>query len=155
MSSHLNSPFLFDGPATPGELPPMARVTTVELNDEAVAYPNDTLKGAGVVNDTIGTTDVVVFWQSGVASALDDRSLANGQDVCASSVFERTLNGQTLTFVTDGDTITDEQTGSTWNILGQATEGELAGEKLTPVVKVDHFWFSWAAFRPDTRIYQG
>ena len=25
---------------------------------------------------------------------------------------------------------------------------------VKPVVKVDHFWFSWAAFRPDTRIYQ-
>jgi hypothetical protein len=150
-----NSPFLFDGPPTPGELPPMARVTTVDLNGEAVAYPNDTLKEAGVVNDTVGGTDVAVFWHSGLASALDDSSLAGGQDVGASGVFERALNGQTLTFVTDGDTVTDEQTGSTWNILGQATEGELAGEELTPVVKVDHFWFSWAAFRPDTRIYQG
>lgn len=132
----------------------MARITTVELNDEAVAYPNTVLQEAGVANDTVGGVDVAVFWQPGLASALGDSSIAQGEDVGASGVFERTLNGQTLTFVTDGQTITDEQTGSVWNILGLATEGELAGEQLTPVVKVDHFWFSWAAFRPDTRIYQ-
>ncbi len=149
-----SSPFLYDGPLTPDQLPPMARITTVELNDEAVAYPNDVLKEAGVANDTVGGVDVVVFWQPGVASALDSGSIADGQDVGASTVFERMLNGQTLTFITDGQTITDEQTGSAWNILGQATAGELAGQQLTPVVKVDHFWFSWAAFRPDTRIYQ-
>ncbi|NHZ71761.1 MAG: DUF3179 domain-containing protein, partial [Aquificales bacterium] len=149
-----SSPFLYDGPQTPGQLPPMARISTVDLNDDAVAYPNDVLKEKGVINDTVGGVDVAVFWQPGVASALDSGSIADGQDVGASAVFERTLNGETLTFVTDGDTITDEQTGSVWNILGQAVDGELAGEQLTPVVKVDHFWFSWAAFRPETRIYQ-
>lgn len=149
-----SSPFLFRGPDTPDQLPAMARVTTVELNGEAVAYPNDVLQEAGVVNDTVAGIEVAVFWQPGLASALDSSSIAGGQDVGASGVFERTLDGQVLTFTTNGETITDEATGSTWNILGQATDGELAGQSLKPVVKVDHFWFSWAAFRPDTRIYQ-
>ena len=149
-----SSPFLFRGPATPDQLPAMARVTTVELNGEAVAYPNDVLQEVGVVNDTVDGVEVAVFWQPGLASALDSSSIADGQDVGASGVFERTLNGRALTFTTNGETITDEETGSTWNILGQATAGELAGQTLKPVVKVDHFWFSWAAFRPDTRIYQ-
>ena len=148
------SPFLYDGPTTPGQLPPMARVTTVELNSEAVAYPNDVLQELRVANDTVGGTDVVVFWQPGLASALDSSNLAAGRDVGANGVFERTLDGQTLSFVAADETITDEQTGSVWNILGEAISGELAGQSLTPVVKVDHFWFSWAAFRPDTRIYQ-
>jgi hypothetical protein len=148
-----SSPFLFDG-LTPEELPPMARVTTVELNDEAVAYPNDVLKEIGVANDNVGGVDVVVFWQPGLASALDSGDIATGQDIGANGVFERSLDGQVLTFSASDSTITDDQTGSTWNIFGQATDGELAGQSLTPVVKVDHFWFSWAAFRPDTRIYQ-
>lgn len=149
-----SSPFLFDGPPSPDQLPPMARVTTVELNGEAVAYPNQVLEEAVVANDTVGDVDVVVFWQPGVASALDSSDIAAGRDVGASAVFERALNGQTLTFVAEGETILDEQTGSTWNVLGEAVAGELAGAALEPVVKVDHFWFSWAAFRPDTRIYQ-
>ncbi|HRQ42076.1 MAG TPA: DUF3179 domain-containing (seleno)protein [Chloroflexota bacterium] len=148
-----SSPFLFQGD-TPDQLPPMTRVTTVALADEAVAYPNETLAQVGVVNDEVGDTAVVVIWQPGLASALDSSSIAEGQDVGASGVFDRSLNGQTLTFVQEGDSIVDEQTGSVWNIFGQAIAGELAGQSLTPLVKVDHFWFSWAAFRPDTRIYQ-
>jgi len=31
--------------------------------------------------------------------------------------------------------------------------GPLAGKQLTPVVAVNHFWFSWAAFRPETRVF--
>ena len=149
-----NSPFLFDGPFPPDQLPPMARVTTVALNGEAVAYPEEVLREVSVVNDTVGGVDVAVFWQPGLASALDSSTLAAGRDVGATGVFERSLNGQTLTFVAEGETIVDEQTGSTWNVLGEALNGERAGEQLEPVVKVDHFWFSWAAFRPDTRIYQ-
>jgi len=148
-----SSPFLFRG-QTPDQLPAMARVTTVEVHDEAVAYPNDVLKELRVVNDTVGGIDVTVFWQPGLASALDSANIAAGQDVGANGVFERLLNGRLLTFSTNDSAITDDQTGSTWNIFGEAIDGELAGQSLTPVVKVDHFWFSWAAFRPDTRIYQ-
>ena len=51
-------------------------------------------------------------------------------------------------------TILDEETGSEWNILGEALAGELEGSRLEPVVVIDHFWFSWAAIRPETRIYE-
>lgn len=149
-----SSPFLFDGPVTPGQLPPMARVMTVDLNGEAVAYPNDVLEQVRVVNDTVGGQDLVVIWQPGLASVLDTGSLADGRDVGTNAVFERELEGLMLTFAADGDRIIDEQTGSIWNVLGRAVSGELEGSQLTPVVKVDHFWFSWAAFKPETRIYQ-
>ncbi len=36
-------PFLFDGQVEDGLLPPMARVVTVDLGSEAVAYPYDLL----------------------------------------------------------------------------------------------------------------
>ena len=51
-------------------------------------------------------------------------------------------------------TILDEETGSEWNILGETVAGELEGSRLEPVVGIDHFWFSWNAFRPKTRIYE-
>jgi hypothetical protein len=149
------SPFLYDGPRTPGELPPMARVLTVELNGEAVAYPNDVLPELHVVNDTIGGTDVVVIWEPGTASALEGAGVASGSDVGAAAAFERELDGQMLTFRFEDGKIVDEQTGSEWNVLGQAIDGPLAGSELVPVVSVNHFWFSWAAFMPETRIYEG
>ena len=148
-----SSPFLYDGPTTPGQLSPLTRVTTVDLNGEAVAYPNDVLEQERVVNDTVGGIDLVVIWQSGLASVFGGSS-ADGQDVGSNGVFERELEDLMLSFAVDGDRIIDEQTGSVWNVLGQAVSGELEGSQLNPVVKVDHFWFSWAAFKPETRIYQ-
>jgi hypothetical protein len=149
-----SSPFLFRGPATPGALSPMARVLTVDLNGEAVAYPYDVLAEALVVNDVVGGQPVAVFWQPGVASALDSSSIAAGRDVGSAAAFSPELNGRQHTFVNQRGRIVDAETGSVWNLSGQAVEGELAGQQLAPVVGVNHFWFSWAAFKPETRIYQ-
>jgi hypothetical protein len=149
-----SSPFLYQGPPTPGKLPAVARVLTVDLGGEAVAYPYDVLQKVRVVNDAVGGTDVVVLWAPGTASALDAGSVAGGRDVGAANVYTRTVDGQRLTFALDGDRIVDTETDSTWNILGQATAGKLAGKALQPVVAINHFWFSWAAFKPETRVYQ-
>ena len=149
-----NPPFLYRGPETPGDLPPVARVLTIDLKGEAVAYPYDILQQMNVVNDTVGGTEVVVLWAAGTASALDGGTVAGGRDVGAASAYLRELDGQALTFALDGSKIVDDQTASEWNVLGQAVNGPLAGKQLTPVVAVNHFWFSWAAFKPETRIYQ-
>ncbi len=149
-----NTPFLYRGPQTPGELPPMARVLTIDLNGEAAAYPYETLAQVGAVNDTVGGEAVVVFWQAGTASALDSGSVAGGRDVGSAAAYRRTVAGQTLTFSPGGESaFTDAETGSTWDILGRALDGPLAGTQLEPVVSINHFWFSWAAFRPETRVY--
>lgn len=149
-----STPFAYDGPPTPGRLLPVERVLAVELGGERVAYPYQTLSGLEVVNDTVGGTDLVVFWAAGTASALDSAAIADGRDVGTATAFERTVEGQTLTFVQDGDGFRDAETGSLWNALGTATAGDLAGTQLTPVVAVNHFWFSWAAFKPDTRVFE-
>jgi thiol-disulfide isomerase/thioredoxin len=148
------SPFLFRGPKTPGQLPAMARVLTVEMNDEAVAYPFTELEKVQVVNDVVGGTPIVVFWKAGTASALDSGVIAQGRDVGTADTYSRELNGQTLTFLIDGESFKDEQTGSEWTVLGRAVDGPLASRQLDPVVNVNHFWFSWAAFRPETRIFR-
>jgi hypothetical protein len=149
-----NSPFLYEGPKTPDVLPPVARVITVDSDGEAVAYPYDILRREDVVNDTVGGKPVVVLWAPGTASALDKGTVATGRDVGSAAVFSRSLDGRTLTFRSEGGRIVDEQTGSEWNPLGRALEGELTGQQLEQVVSIDHFWFSWAAFRPDTRVYK-
>ncbi len=155
-------PFLYDGPPTPDVLPPMARVVTVDpsassgqaLNEEAVAYPYDVLQEVHVVNDTVGGIPIVVLWAPGTASALDAGSVAGGDDIGAATTFSRELDGHTLTFVLKGDRIVDEQSGSEWDVLGKAVSGPQEGSQLAPVVSVNHFWFSWAAFKPETHIYR-
>ena len=91
------TPFLYDG-TTPNQLPPMARVLTVDLNGEAVAYPYDVLSELNVVNDTVGGEDIVVFWVEGTASALDAGSIPEGREVGAAVAYSRLLDGQMLTF---------------------------------------------------------
>lgn len=147
-------PFLFNG-LSDGRLPPKARVVTLELGEETVAYPFEILEEARVVNDTVAGTPLAVFWQKGTASALDRRSIAESRDVGATNVFHRVVDGRTLTFSWNGEAFVDSETGSTWTLLGEAVEGELARARLTPIVHDNTLWFAWAAFKPETRLYTG
>lgn len=152
------TPFLFDGELD-DRLVAMSRVVTVSLEDPSgetvdVAYPLGVLANVGVINDAQAGRDIVVFHAIGTSSALDTATIAEGADVGATGVFDAVLDGQRLNFRRDGDKIVDEETGSSWNVLGQAIDGPLAGKSLTPIVHGDHFWFAWAAFKPDTIIYQ-
>ena len=147
-------PFLYQGPTTPAQLPPVARVLTIDLNGDAVAYPYETLEKIGAVNDTVGSEAVVVFWQAGTVSPLDSATTGSGRDIGTAAAFSRMVNEQMLTFIAEDGIIKDKETDSTWNVLGAATGGPLEGTRLTSVVAINHFWFSWAAFKPDTRIYQ-
>ena len=147
------TPFLFDG-TTPDQLPPMARVLTVDLNGEAVAYPYDVLSRLNVINDTVGGEEVVIFWTEETASALDASNIPDGREVGSAVAYLRSLDSRTLDFEFKDGKFLDTQTGSEWSILGLAIAGELKGKQLEPVVSINHFWFSWAAFKPETRIYQ-
>ena len=160
-------PFLFQGELD-GRLLPKERVAAVTLDGQSIAFPFTALERERAVNHRLGDTALAVFFAPGAVSALDRSNIAASRDVGAVGVFEATLNGQTLTFspaapdnaaangaaaaLRDGE-FTDAETGSTWNILGQANAGPLAGQRLTPVVHGAHFWFAWAAFRPETTIY--
>jgi hypothetical protein len=151
------TPFLFDGELDE-RLAAMSRVVTVSLEDPSgeevdVAYPLSILAEVSVINDTQAGRDLVLFHTIGTSSALDTSAIAEGTDVGATGVFDANLGGQKLTFGREGDKVVDEETGSTWNVLGQAVDGPLAGERLVPVVHGDQFWFAWAAFKPDTVIY--
>jgi thiol-disulfide isomerase/thioredoxin len=150
--TEFNDPFLYQGPQTPNALPPMARVLTIDREQETVVFPYRALEVEGAINETVGGLPVVVFWQAGTASALNRSTVGDGKDVGSATAFARDVDGQALTFTADGDVFRDAETGSTWNNLGLALSGELAGVALEPVVSINHFWFSWAAFRPQTRI---
>jgi hypothetical protein len=152
-----SSPFLFRGEGD-DRLRPMERVVGVLfLDNENVAYPYTSLEEKRVIADQIGETPIVVFWAPGTASALDERNIPQGRDVGATGVFDATVDGETLTFVAkdkEDGTFEDENTGSTWNIFGEAIAGPLEGETLEPVSHHDTFWFAWAAFAPETAILE-
>ena len=152
-----SSPFLFDGAEDP-RLPAVERVVALERSSDAWAVSFTTLAEERVVSATVGGEDIVVFWTSGTASALDAGTVSRGRDVGTAGVFSPvTPDGEMLTFSANANgVITDEETGSAWNIFGHATSGPLAGTQLTPVPgRIGQLWFSWAVYRPDTVVYQG
>ncbi|KAA3654585.1 MAG: DUF3179 domain-containing protein [Chloroflexi bacterium] len=114
-------------------------ITGVELDDAAIAYPFSVLNNEPVVNDSFAGMELLVVFDANTA---------------ATAVFDRTVNGQLLTFAGDGFTLTDVETGSTWDIFsGEATDGPLAGTQLERIKSTTSFWFGWKDFHPDTRVY--
>ncbi len=118
-------------------------VVGLEVDGEAVAYPFSRLNDEPVINDTIANQPVLVVFD---------------QESAASSVFEREVDGQVLTFTAVSSatslTLTDAETGSTWGAFsGTATDGPLAGKQLTRHKSTVSFWFGWKDFYPETEVY--
>jgi len=144
-------PFLFQG-KTDGRLAAKERVVGVRNGDDAVAIRVSDLKQRHVVETTVGGLEVVAWLKPGTASGLDAESVADGRDVGATGVFQPVVDGQHLTFEGFPGGFRDRETATTWDVLGNATAGHLAGKSLTPVEHVDTFWFAWAAFLPATHL---
>lgn len=135
-------------------LEPMERVLASEVNGQPVAYPFSLLAQEHVINDTVADVPLVAFWQPGAVSVLDNASIDRSRDVGMAVMFLRELDdGTILTFHYEDDSIMDDATGSTWNIFGEAIDGELAGTALPQMNCFPHFWFAWAATYPDTLLY--
>jgi hypothetical protein len=148
-----SQPFLFEGEVD-GRYTAMTRIVGVEVGDDALGVPLISLQEQRVVSADIGGTDVVVFWEPGTVSALDASDVAGGDDIGATAVFVPAVDGRSLTFSATDAGFVDTETGSTWNLFGQATDGPLAGSTLDAIPHVDTFWFAWSAFRPDSEIIE-
>ncbi len=148
------SPFLFRGELD-DRLLPMERVAALELDGQHLAFPFRELEQEPVVNYSVNGRDIVVLFQAGTASALDQSRIADSRDVGSTGIFDAVLDGEKLNFRLGLDGFTDNETESLWNLLGQAISGPLAGQSLTPIAHGNHFWFAWAAFAPEVEIYRG
>ena len=147
-------PFLFNGDIDV-RAKAMQNIVAIENADDAIAWSLDLLSDESGASATAGTFDgkpIVIFWKAGEASALDTSDISAGRDVGTVGVFSPIVDGKELTFAPDGVTFVDDQTASTWDIFGTAIDGPLGGTTLAPVTFVRTFWFSWAAFRPDTEL---
>ena len=147
------APFLYSDPLD-SRLRPMERVVAVEQGGMSKAYPLPLLRKERVIEDTVGGRRLVIFYSAGTTSALDADRIRDSRDVGATGVYKPAVDGRKLTFEADARGFKDLETGSIWNILGQAVSGPLAGKRLTPVVHSNLFWFAQAAFSPETVVYR-
>ena len=145
--SSSSRPFLFDGELD-DSLPALHRVVGVTVNSENRAYSFDDLATLRVINDTLDEIPIVVMWGAAhTADALDDAIIADGRPIGTGVAFVAVSRLGPLTFVSAGDDIfEDRETNSTWNLLGQAVDGPLAGDQLEFAAHRNEFWFAWHAF---------
>ena len=145
-------PFLYRGPID-SRLFATERVLAGLVDDQPIAYPFPELAEQFVINDQIGDVPVVAFWQPGATSALDQSDIDGSKDVGMALLYRAELDGKPITFHYEDGIIRDDLTESTWNIFGEAVSGSLEGSKLEQLNAFPHFWFTWAAFHPDTLLY--
>ena len=147
-----SDPFLFDGQADE-RLEPKERVLGLGDAEDPVAVPLAALADTRVLEVDVAGREVVVWAAAGLRSALDSEDIAEGRELAATGAFLPRTGDRTLTFRPAGpETFVDDQTGSSWDVLGRAVSGSLTGAQLEPAGHLDTFWFAWAAFHPETRL---
>jgi hypothetical protein len=117
-------------------LPLKEVVLGLSLGGSNRAYP---LKAfiQGSMRDSLNGTEVVFF------------SVATG----AARAFNPSLDGRELHFQYSDGSFSDLETHSVWNYDGLAVSGPLVGMTLARLSPVTAFWFAWAAFYPNTGVY--
>ena len=122
-------------------------------------YPKTVVSGLqpGRVLIFAGTASLTMRFVAAVSGemALSLSAIPMSNSMTASWTCGCRLQGQVLTFDRAGDFFQDQETGSTWNLLGTAVAGPWQGQQLEPLPAHEFFWFAWVAFRPDTLLYEG
>ena len=154
-----NDPFLFSGDPDP-RLPATEHVLGVDASGRQVAFPytelaGDAVDGRSVAQTRLGGREVVVFWKRGTASALDQPKIAASRDVGSATAYDPRVGNRLLHFSAAPRGFVDDEMGSRWDLFGRAVAGPLRGSRLRALPAVDHLWFSWAAFFPQTEVYRG
>jgi hypothetical protein len=145
-------PFDYGGRPDP-RLPPVERVESITVGADAAVIPFDALRGRPVETVTVGGVPAVVLFDPRVLSPLDALKIANSHAVGSAAAFDRRLAGRALDFQPAGPGVmSDLQTGSRWDVTGQAIAGPLRGAQLHRLHDLNAFWFAVAAFLPRARL---
>lgn len=120
-------------------------VLGVRFGEIAKAYPTVNLGNRAVINDDVDGNPVVVVWHENEKMIVP---------------FSRQIEGQTLTFdMIESDQSTfpyllkDQETGTVWNLRGEAFRGQHTGKRLTQIPATNAYWFALATFWQNTGIY--
>jgi hypothetical protein len=119
-------------------LGPKELVMGLEDSNNYKAYKLTYIENKKVINDSIGEKKVVLVSLYPF--------IVRGYD--------RTLEGKVLELELNDNKLVDKQTGTEWNFEGKAISGPLKGKEFDRLALNPGFWFSWAAFHPDTELYR-
>jgi hypothetical protein len=130
-----------------GELPAWLEATCARPLEPALAAADgDAIPLAGPAVEVRG--DLVIFRDPRTGTAYRSAGGGPSPPWSAAGAFHRELNGRKLTFQAAAGggpgVARDEETGSTWSLLGEAVEGPLAGRSLRVADQVSGFRFAVA-----------
>ncbi|MBI3361878.1 MAG: DUF3179 domain-containing protein [Chloroflexi bacterium] len=133
-------------------LPGKARVYALHLDGVPKAYPLEALVADQVVNDTVGSTPVVLVARRGAVS-VNGESLRAGavtyEDGGEVRAFDR--GQETFSPGPDADIVLDSA-GRRWRVTEEALVGP-EGESAPRVNGHLAYWFGWFACFPQTLVY--
>ncbi len=131
----------------------MERLVGLDFGSAKKAYPFSKLKEKGIIYDRVAGKDIVIFFNKGQVSAVDEKLIKKSKDVGTATVFSPVLGGKKLKFEKDGSYFVDNKTKSKWTITGICFEGKFKGKNLKPIPYSVEFSFAWFAFYPDSQLY--
>jgi len=127
----------FDVDSVDGRLHAKEIVYGVTIGNASRAYPEETVREAGVINDEVGGVPVVIV---------------TDQQEGGVKLFVREVDGRAVRFSLADGRLVDEA-GSEWTFDGEALEGPHAGTQLDRLNSHGIFWFAWSEFNPGTDVY--
>jgi hypothetical protein len=115
-------------------------VVGVSIGHEARAYDWNTLVDKRIIIDSLQGMPLLISLET---------------DTATFHVLNRNSSKGVLHFALIGrDSLRDLQTGSSWDLSGRCTHGNLKGEQLPAVQASQEFWHSWQTFHPRTSRYE-
>ncbi len=118
----------------------------IRFGEEAKAYLFTALSTNSLINDNVAGNDIVVVSHMAEAFTVAYFSTVDGQKLTFDSIASESA---IFPFY-----MKDNGTGSSWNLLGEALDGELKGKQLQQVPSHNAFWFAWATFWQDSETFQ-
>lgn len=116
----------------------------------AKAYPFQRMPARAIINDELADLPLLVLYDETNHTAIP---------------YNRRVGEQVLTFAraeNDADalptlpiSLRDRETGTRWNMLGQAVSGPLTGMQLQQLPAYNAMYFAWSAYWPQTTLWNG
>jgi hypothetical protein len=111
-------------------------VIGVDLNNEARTYDWNLFVQKRLIQDSLSNIPLLLVLESDTASF---------------HVYNRTVEAQTLHFSIAGDSLTDAETGSVWNMDGKCVRGINSNKQLSKIPAYQEFLHSWEYFHANSK----
>ncbi|MCY3667598.1 MAG: DUF3179 domain-containing (seleno)protein, partial [Gemmatimonadetes bacterium] len=137
-----------------GHLPAKEMILGLRDAGESRAYPFSRMPDKAVINDRVGDRAVLVLYDAETATAIPYSRVVRDQ-LLTFRILSRTgdlrlSSGRSLPLA-----FTDVETGSEWNMRGEALAGSLEGAQLEQIPAYNSMWFGWSAYWPQTHLWNG